>query len=41
MKKRVHYFASLKAQIGREILKGEKTILQIAAEHGTHPNLAL
>ena len=39
MKKRAHYSASFKAQIVREILKEEKTIPQIAAEHGLHPNL--
>ncbi len=39
MKKRAHYSASFKAQIVREILKEEKTIPQIAAEHGIHPNL--
>lgn len=38
MKKRAHYSASFKAQIVREILKEEKTISQIAAEHGIHPN---
>jgi transposase len=39
MKKRAHYSANFKAQIVREILKEEKTIPQIAAEHGIHPNL--
>ena len=39
MKKRAHYSANFKAQIVREILKEEKTISQIAAEHGIHPNL--
>jgi putative transposase len=36
MKKR--YSASFKAQIVLEVLKEEKTIAQIAAEHGVHPN---
>ena len=39
MKKRSHYSASFKAQMVREILKEEKTISQLAAEHGIHPNL--
>jgi transposase len=29
--------ANFKAQIIREILKEEKTLVQIAAEHGVHP----
>lgn len=35
MKKK--YTASFKAQIVQEILKEEKTIVQIASEHGIHP----
>ena len=35
MKKK--YTASFKAQIVQEILKEEKTMVQIASEHGIHP----
>ena len=35
---RRHFTASQKAQIVLEILKEEKTISQIASEHGVHPN---
>ena len=34
---RKQYSAALKAQIVREILKEEKSMGQIAAEHGIHP----
>ena len=36
---RKHYSATFKAQVVREVLKGEKTIAQIASEHSVHPNL--
>lgn len=36
MKKR--YTNAFKAQVVHEILKEERTIAQIAAEHGIHPN---
>lgn len=36
---RKQYSAALKAQIVQEVLKEERTITQIAAEHGLHPNL--
>ena len=36
---RKHYSATFKAQIVQEVLKGEKTIAQIASEHKVHPNL--
>jgi len=32
------YSASFKARIVQEVLKGEKSIAQIAAENGIHPN---
>ena len=32
------YSASFKARIVQEVLKGEKSIAQIAAENGVHPN---
>jgi transposase-like protein len=32
------YSASFKARIVQEVLKGEKSITQIAAENGIHPN---
>jgi transposase-like protein len=36
---RKHYSATFKAQIVQEVLKGEKTIAQIASENDVHPNL--
>ncbi len=36
---RKHYTAQLKAQLVQEAMAGEKTIGQIAAQHGVHPNL--
>jgi transposase-like protein len=36
---RKHYRATFKAQIVQEVLRGEKTMSQIAAEHDVHPNL--
>ena len=38
MKSRKHYSAQQKAQIVLELLKEEKTVAQIAAEYGIHPN---
>ena len=35
---RRHFTAKQKAQIVLEVLKEEKTISQIASEHGVHPN---
>ena len=35
---RRHFTANQKAQIVLEVLKEEKTISQIASEHGVHPN---
>lgn len=32
------YSASFKARVVQEVLKGEKSIAQIAAENGVHPN---
>ncbi len=32
------YSAAFKAQIVRELLKEEKSVNQLAAEHGLHPN---
>jgi transposase-like protein len=31
--------AIFKAHVVQEVLRGEKTIAQIAAAHGVHPNL--
>lgn len=36
---RKSYSATFKAQVVQEVLRGEKTIAQIAAAHGVHPNL--
>ncbi len=35
---RKHYSAAFKAQVVQELLREEKTIAQVAAEHGVHPN---
>jgi putative transposase len=35
---RKHYTNGFKPQVVEEVLKGEKTIAQSAAEHGVHPN---
>ncbi len=35
---RKRYSATFKAQVVLEVLKEEKTISQIASEHGVHPN---
>ncbi len=34
---RKHYSATFKAQIVHELLREEKTVVQVAAEHGIHP----
>jgi transposase-like protein len=34
---RKHYTATFKAQVVLEVLKEEKTLAQIASEHGVHP----
>ncbi len=39
MPTRTHFTASQKAQIAFEVLKEEKTVNQIAAEQGIHPNV--
>jgi transposase-like protein len=36
---RKHYSATFKAHVVQDVLKGEKTIGQLASEHGVHPNL--
>ena len=36
---RKHYSATFKAQIVQKVLRGEKTMSQIAAENDVHPNL--
>jgi putative transposase len=33
-----HYSPAFKARIVRELLKEEKSVSQLAAEHGLHPN---
>ena len=33
------YTAAFKAQVVQEVLRGEKTIAQIAAKHKIHPNM--
>ena len=38
MKKKNHYTHKLKAEIVIKILKEEKTMAQIASDHGIHPN---
>ncbi len=35
---RKQYSAAFKAQVVQELLKEERTIAQLAAEHGVHPN---
>jgi len=35
---RKHYTPTFKAQVVRELLKEEKTLAQLAAEHGVHPS---
>src|SRR5579872_6667682 len=36
---RKQYTSAFKAQVVQEAMAGEKTLSQIAAEHGIHPNL--
>ena len=36
---RKHYTPTFKAQVVREILREERSITQIASEHGVHPNV--
>lgn len=36
---RKHYPPAFKAQVVQEVLAGERTLAQIAAHHGVHPNL--
>jgi len=38
MSKRNSYDKNFKAKIALEALKGERTIAEIASEHGVHPN---
>lgn len=38
MTNRQHYTAVFKAQIVQQVLRADKTLTQIAAEHGVHPN---
>lgn len=35
---RRHYNAQFKAEIAQQVLREEKTIAEIASEHGIHPN---
>jgi transposase-like protein len=36
---RKHYSAAFKARVVQDVLRGERTISQLASEHGVHPNL--
>ena len=36
---RKHYTAAFKAQVVRAVLREDKPLSQIAAEHGVHPNV--
>ncbi|HEU5200195.1 MAG TPA: transposase [Ktedonobacterales bacterium] len=36
---RKHYTPAFKTQVVQEVLAGERTLAQIAAQHGVHPNL--
>jgi hypothetical protein len=36
---RKQYRATFKAQVVQDVFKGDKTIAQLASEHGVHPNL--
>ena len=38
MTTRKHYTAAFKAQVVEQLLREDKTLTQIAAEHGVHPN---
>ena len=35
---RKHYTPTFKAQVVRELLKEDKTLAQVASEHGVHPS---
>ena len=37
METRKHYSPAFKAQIVQELLREEKTVAQLASEHGIHP----
>ncbi|MGR3408899.1 MAG: transposase, partial [Paracoccus sp. (in: a-proteobacteria)] len=37
MKKRRNHDAGFKARVALEALKGERTMSELAAEHGVHP----
>ncbi len=39
MTTRKHYSSTFKAQMVQELLKEEKTLSQLASEHGIHPNV--
>ena len=36
---RKHYSPAFKSQVVQEVLEGNKTLSQIASEHGIHPNV--
>ena len=36
---RKHYSPTFKSQVVQEVLEGNKTLAQIAAQHGIHPNV--
>ena len=38
MRTRKHYTPTFKAQMVQELLREEKTVGQVASEHGIHPN---
>ena len=38
MTTRKHHTAAFKAQVVQQVLREDKTLAQIAAEHGVHPN---
>jgi putative transposase len=37
-RKRQHYTAEFKFRVALEAIKGQKTVNEIASEHGVHPN---
>jgi len=39
MEKRKHFTPEQKSKIVIEVIKGERTLNEIAAEYGIHPNL--
>ncbi|MGR3399770.1 MAG: transposase, partial [Paracoccus sp. (in: a-proteobacteria)] len=39
MKKRRNHDAGFKARVALEALKGERTMSELAAEHGVHPTM--